>query len=65
MWWKWILFVICGLATIACVVDTTISWIKGKTGPFGPKPEDWWWCGVFTVVLLAVMYWLSRTLFMS
>ena len=65
MWWKWLLFVICGLSVLACIVDTTIGWIKGKTGPLGPKAEEWWGCGVFTLALLAVMYWLGRSLFIS
>ncbi len=63
MWWKWTLFIICGILILACVVSTTIDWIKGKTGPFGPKPQDWWGCGVFTILIGLLMFWLSRQLF--
>ena len=63
MWWKWTLFIICGILILICIISTTVDWIKGKTGPFGPKPEDWWGCGVFTIAILAVMYWLARQLF--
>jgi len=48
---------------LACIISTTIDWFKGHTGPFGPKPEDWWGCGIFTIVLLLVMYWLGKKLF--
>ena len=64
MWWKWTIFIICGTMILACIISTTIDWIKGKTGPFGPKPMDWWGCGVFTILLLFIMYWLGRGLFL-
>ncbi|MDP8262976.1 MAG: hypothetical protein P9M13_06715 [Candidatus Ancaeobacter aquaticus] len=63
MWWKWALFVLCAVSILACIISTTIDWFKGHTGPFGPKPEDWWGCGIFTIVLLLVMYWLGKKLF--
>lgn len=62
MLWRWIVLVVCGLLILACAVDTTVNWIKGNTGPFGPKPADWWGCGVFTLILLAVAYWVGRGL---
>lgn len=65
MWWRWIIFVLCGICILACVVDTTINWIRGKTGPFGPRPEEWWGCGVFTIILIAVMWWVGRQIFMK
>ena len=63
MWWKWALFIICALMIAACIISTTIDWIKGKTGPFGPNPADWWGCGVFTLIIAAIMLWLSRYMF--
>jgi len=63
MWWKWTLFVLAALSIIACIISTTIDWIKGETGPLGPRPENWWGCGVFTIVLLLVMIWLGKHLF--
>jgi hypothetical protein len=55
--------IICTLLVLACVVSTTLDWIKGKTGPFGPNPADWWGCGAFTLVLVIVMYLVGRQLF--
>lgn len=63
MWWKWTIFIICGISILACIIDTTIHWIQGKTGPLGPKPEDWWGCGIFTLVLAAIMFWLGKKIF--
>ena len=63
MWWKWTLFIVCGILILGCVISTTIDWIKGKTGPFGPKPEDWWGCGVFTIAVGAAMFWLAKQIF--
>jgi len=63
MWWRWIILVVCGLLVLACVISTTIDWIKGNTGPLGPKPEDWWGCGAFTIILAVIMFWVSRGLF--
>jgi hypothetical protein len=65
MWWRWTIFITCGIMIAACIISTTIDWIKGKTGPFGPKPEDWWGCGIFTIILAAVMFWIGRYLFMK
>jgi hypothetical protein len=64
MWWKWALFIICGIMVLACIISTTFDWVKGKTGPFGPNPMDWWGCGIFTILLLFAMYWLARGLFL-
>ena len=63
MWWKWTIFVICGMLILICIVDTTINWIKGNTGPFGPKAYDWWGCGVFTLVLAGIMFWVGKYIF--
>jgi len=63
MWWKWTIFIISGIMILACIISTTFDWIKGKTGPFGPNPMDWWGCGIFTILLLLLMYWLGRKLF--
>lgn len=63
MLWEWTIFIVCGIMILACIISTTVDWIKGETGPFGPKPMDWWGCGVFTILLLLVMYWLGRKLF--
>ena len=63
MWWRWTLFIICGIAILACVISTTVDWVKGKTGPFGPKPADWWGCGIFTIIIAALMYWLGKGIF--
>jgi len=63
MWWKWTLFILSGILILGCVISTTIDWIKGKTGPFGPKPGDWWGCGVFTILIGLLMYWLAKQLF--
>lgn len=63
MWWKWTIFIICGILVLACIIDTTYNWIKGNTGPLGPKAIDWWGCGVFTIILLAVMYWIGKYIF--
>jgi len=63
MWWRWILLVLSGIAILACVISTIYDWIKGKTGPFGPNPLDFWGCGVFTLILAACMYWLTKSIF--
>ncbi len=63
MWWKWTLFILGGICILACVGDTTYNWIKGNTGPFGPKPEDWWGCGVFTIIVGLGMFWLAKQIF--
>ena len=63
MGWKWVVFIICGILIAACVISTTIDWVKGKTGPFGPKPEDWWGCGVFTILIGLLMFWIGRQIF--
>ncbi len=65
MWWKWTIFILCGIFILGCIIDTTYNWVKGNTGPFGPKPEEWWGCGVFTIILAGVMYWLSRYIFVK
>ena len=62
MWWKWTLIIIGGLLVLACIISTTIDWIKGKTGPFGPSPENWWGCGIFTIIVLGLMVWIARGL---
>lgn len=59
MWWRWAAFIFGGFLVLACIISTTLDWIKGKTGPFGPKPENWWGCGIFTIVVLALMYWIG------
>jgi hypothetical protein len=63
MWWRWAILAVCGIMILACIIGTTVDWIKGKTGPFGPKAFDWWSCGVFTLILLGVMYWAGRAIF--
>ncbi|MDP2920889.1 MAG: hypothetical protein Q8O12_00775 [Candidatus Omnitrophota bacterium] len=63
MWWKWVIFVICAVLILSCVISTTIDWCKGKTGPFGPKPADWWGCGIFTILIGLLMLWLGRQIF--
>lgn len=63
MWWRWTIIVIGVLIVLACAISTTIDWIKGKTGPFGPRPEDWWGCGIFTIIVLAIMAWAAKGLF--
>lgn len=63
MWWKWAIFAVCGLAALACNVSTAIEWMQGKTGPTGPKPENWWGCAGFTVVCALPMIWVGRHLF--
>lgn len=63
MWWRWVIFIVCAVLILSCVTSTTIDWIKGKTGPFGPKPEDWWGCGVFTILIGVLMFWIGRQIF--
>ncbi|MFH1878035.1 MAG: hypothetical protein ABH883_04440 [Candidatus Omnitrophota bacterium] len=63
MWWKWLLFIILAVMAAGCVISTTIDWINGKTGPFGPEPENWWGCGVFTIIIGLVMFWLAKQIF--
>lgn len=65
MWWKWVVLVLCGMLILACVIDTTVNWVKGKTGPLGPNPWDWWGCGVFTLILLGVAYWVGKGMFLK
>jgi len=63
MWWKWTVFIVCGILILGCVIGTTVDWIKGKTGPFGPNPADWWGCGVFTIIVGLIMFWVGRMIF--
>ncbi|MFC1668454.1 hypothetical protein ACFL1T_03680 [Chlamydiota bacterium] len=63
MWWRWIVVIICGVLILACGISTLIEWIQGKTGPLGPKPENWWGCGVFTIILLVILYFVGKKLF--
>lgn len=60
MWWRWTIFVIGALLVLSCIISTTIDWIKGKTGPFGPNPENWWGCGIFTVIVIIIMAWIGK-----
>jgi len=62
MWWQWVLLVIGAFLVVSCAIGTTIDWVKGKTGPLGPRPEDWRGCGVFTIVVLLLMVWVGRGL---
>ena len=63
MWWRWALFILCGVLILCCMGSTAMDWKRGKTGPFGPRPENWWGCGAFTVVVGALMAWLGRHIF--
>lgn len=63
MWWKWTLFIIGILSILACVIDTSVNWIKGKTGPFGPNPQDWWGCGIFCILIGLGLLWLAKHIF--
>ena len=65
MWWRLAIFAICIVLVLACIVSTMYDWIKGKTGPFGPNPENWWGCGIFTLILAGVMYWIGRQIFIK
>lgn len=60
MLWRWVVFVFLSVSILACIISTTFDWIKGKTGPFGPAPENWWGCGIFTIFLLLVIWWVSK-----
>ena len=63
MWWKWTIFIFSAILILGCVVDTTYNWIKGNTGPLGPNPWDWWGCGIFTIILAAVMFCVGKYIF--
>ncbi|NQT90016.1 MAG: hypothetical protein HQ558_02050 [Candidatus Omnitrophica bacterium] len=63
MWWRWTVLIIGSILILACVISTTVDWIKGKTGPFGPKPMDWWGCGIFTILIALLVYWVSKGIF--
>ena len=63
MWWRWVIFIVCGILILSCIISTTIEWARGQTGPFGPNPENWWGCGVFTIVVAFVMFWTARHIF--
>ncbi|MDD5557371.1 MAG: hypothetical protein PHN82_08995 [bacterium] len=62
MWWRWLLFTVCAISIVACLVSTTVDWSRGRTGPFGPHPENWWGCGLFTAAVGLVMIWLGKRL---
>ena len=60
MLWRWSVIVICGIMVLACSISTMADWVRGKTGPLGPKAWDWWGCGIFTLLLLGIIYWAVR-----
>ncbi|MDP8217714.1 MAG: hypothetical protein P9M03_03200 [Candidatus Theseobacter exili] len=63
MWKFWMGLIFCSVMWIACFISTCHDWYKRKTGPFGPKPIDWWGALVFGIIMTLIIIWCARKIF--
>ncbi len=58
MWYWWVLAIIVWLASAICIISTMVELKQGKTGPAGPKPENFWGAAVFHGSTAILVLWL-------
>ncbi|MBI5499842.1 MAG: hypothetical protein HY907_06340 [Deltaproteobacteria bacterium] len=58
MWYWWLATILVWLASAACIVSTLIEMKLGKTGPRGPKLEDFWGAVGFHGATAVLVLWL-------
>ena len=63
MWKFWMGLIFCSVMWLACLISTCHDWYTGKTGPFGPKPADWWGALVFGIIMTLIIAWCVNRIF--
>ena len=58
MWYWYLGAILVWLASAACIISTIVEMKQGKTGPLGPRPENFWGAAVFHGSTAILVFWM-------